>query len=182
MTLTPTVGLGQIITPEWGNEIRNRTNQVFATTTERDVAFPTPDVGQTCYVTAAKAEFTWDGTRWVGSHRAVGRAVSLLGATYDPTKPVWTVHSRAAVTSDASGNGTIDLTAAGITGVTGILNVQLQGIIFAGSGYFPQLAWVVTSSTLTSLAIRMFTVTGTPSGAGVVQITFAVTYQGNPPT
>ena len=45
MALTPTVATGQIITPTWGNEIRDRTIQVFANFAALKSGWTTPPDG-----------------------------------------------------------------------------------------------------------------------------------------
>jgi hypothetical protein len=60
MGLTPTVVSGELIQAAWGNEIRDRTVQVFATVAERDSLWPDAPAGAVC--------LTLDtGTLW---HRA----------------------------------------------------------------------------------------------------------------
>jgi len=67
MTKTVDVVAGQNTLAAWGNEIRDRTIQVFATTTERDSAYPIPNRGQCCYVASNDLNegfWTYDGTAW----------------------------------------------------------------------------------------------------------------------
>lgn len=47
----------------WGNAIRDRTLQIFASTALRDAAIPSPSVGQTCIITAGSAagEYVYSG-------------------------------------------------------------------------------------------------------------------------
>lgn len=47
----------------WGNAIRDRSNQVFATTAARDLAIPTPQVGQVCIITTGTGagEYVYSG-------------------------------------------------------------------------------------------------------------------------
>jgi hypothetical protein len=62
MTRTPDVADGTTITTTWGNEIRNRTIQVFATTAERD-AWIAPN-GAMCVVTANYYVYQRTGNGW----------------------------------------------------------------------------------------------------------------------
>lgn len=48
MAFTPNVVDGNVILAQWGNEVRDRTSQVFATAAERDAQWAAPPNGATC--------------------------------------------------------------------------------------------------------------------------------------
>jgi hypothetical protein len=57
---------------------------VFATTTARDTAIPSPTTGMTCFVTADKWTYQYNGTVWVAINNATGWTAytpSLSGVT-----------------------------------------------------------------------------------------------------
>jgi len=67
MTKTADVVAGNQIQVAWGNEIRDRTTQIVASTAERDSSFPTPFKGQTIYVASNDGQegfYIWNGFRW----------------------------------------------------------------------------------------------------------------------
>ena len=65
MAKTPDVVDGAIIQTAWGNEIRNRTVQVFATTAERDSQWPTAPSGSMSVTTDTGALWRKVGTAWL---------------------------------------------------------------------------------------------------------------------
>ena len=67
MSKTADVSGGTTILTAWGNEVRDRTVQVFASTAERDAAYPIPNRGQCCYIYSgdiAEGLYTFDGVAW----------------------------------------------------------------------------------------------------------------------
>lgn len=64
MTKTPDVVPMTGITSAWGNEIRNRTVQVFATASERDAQWPSPPPGAHCVTTDTGTRWAYIGGGW----------------------------------------------------------------------------------------------------------------------
>lgn len=108
MAFTPNVVDGNIILASWGNEIRDRTRQVFATPAERDAQWAAPPNGATC-VTLDKFDI-WD--RIAGVWKARPR-FGLVSASY---------------TTDAQGYATIPAAHFGLaTVIGGIADNQSPG-------------------------------------------------------
>jgi len=64
MALTPDVVSGTIIQSSWGNQIRDRTVQQFASIAERNV-WTAPPKGAMCVTTDTNAVWQYSGTAWV---------------------------------------------------------------------------------------------------------------------
>jgi hypothetical protein len=60
MALTPDVTAGTIIQSAWGNQIRDRTVQVFATVAERNALWPAPPRGAMCITVDTLALWIFD--------------------------------------------------------------------------------------------------------------------------
>src|SRR5690606_4687455 len=62
------VVLGETITTEWGNAIRDRTIQRYATVADRDSEHPNPALGDLAFIEADASHgvWFWNGTRWQG--------------------------------------------------------------------------------------------------------------------
>lgn len=84
MALTPNVVDGAIIQASWGNQIRDRSNQIFATTAERDQQWAAPPDGAVCQAPV--------GTWW---NRVAGVWVSMQGTLRQGTIPSGTVNPSA---------------------------------------------------------------------------------------
>jgi hypothetical protein len=87
MGLTPDVAAGELIQSAWGNEIRDRTVQHFATAAERDGWIGPPD-GAMAVTTDNNLLWQYNGTAWVafpsGPHTRVTNTVPS-GATSSTT-------------------------------------------------------------------------------------------------
>jgi hypothetical protein len=64
MTKTPDVVAGQKITSPWGNEIRDRTRQVFASNAERDAQWLSPPNGASCTVLDSNSDYYRQAGVW----------------------------------------------------------------------------------------------------------------------
>jgi hypothetical protein len=64
MTKTVDVAAGQKVASTWGNEIRTRTVQVFATVAERDAQWPAPPQGALCVTIDANVMWRAVATGW----------------------------------------------------------------------------------------------------------------------
>jgi hypothetical protein len=64
MAKTVDVAAGQKVASTWGNEVRDRTCQVFATAAERDAQWVTPPNGALCVCLDSGAVMTRRGGRW----------------------------------------------------------------------------------------------------------------------
>ncbi len=80
MAKTPDVVDGGIIQSSWGNEIRNRTIQVFASAAERASQWPTPPRGAISYLNDVGNLWVHNGTAW--GIFPVNDLVSSAGATF----------------------------------------------------------------------------------------------------
>ena len=78
MGLTPTVIDGAIIETAWGNEIRDRTFQVFASAAERDAQWLTPPNGAICITLDTNYWFIRTAAGWVrqNANSSVGGSLS----------------------------------------------------------------------------------------------------------
>jgi hypothetical protein len=66
MALTPNVIANAPILSTWGNEVRDRSVQVFATSAERASQWPAPPTGATSYLVATPGVlYVWNGGAWV---------------------------------------------------------------------------------------------------------------------
>jgi hypothetical protein len=67
MTKTVDVASGQSIASTWGNEIRNRTLQIFATSAERDAQFPVATQAEGAHCVTVDTDIVWQkvGSAWV---------------------------------------------------------------------------------------------------------------------
>jgi hypothetical protein len=83
MTLTNNVVDGQIINAAWGNNIRDRSFQRFATTAERDAQWPPATAGAGAMCITLDTYYAWvsNGTIW---RRPVGTV--LLSTTFQQTE------------------------------------------------------------------------------------------------
>lgn len=59
------VASGETIESAWGNQIRDRTVQRYATNAARDSAHPSPTEGDLCYVESTDRLLFHDGTTWI---------------------------------------------------------------------------------------------------------------------
>jgi len=66
MAFTPNVVAGDKITSAWGNEIRNRTVQVFATAAERASQWPAPPKGAHSFLSDTGMLYEYSGSAWGG--------------------------------------------------------------------------------------------------------------------
>jgi hypothetical protein len=66
MAFTPNVIAGDKITSAWGNEIRNRTVQVFATAAERAAQWPSPPKGAHSFLSDSGMLYQYSGSAWGG--------------------------------------------------------------------------------------------------------------------
>lgn len=91
MALTPNVVSNTPITSAWGNEIRDRTVQKFATAAERTAQWPAPPVGAvSTLATNPNTLYVWTGAAWVSGGGAPARIekqrtsghISLTTAAY----------------------------------------------------------------------------------------------------
>lgn len=65
MAQIPDVAPNTPIASTWGNQIRDRTVAVFATTAERAAAITAPKLGQLAYIDATDTVTIYNGTAWV---------------------------------------------------------------------------------------------------------------------
>jgi hypothetical protein len=82
MTLTANVVDGQIILASWGNTIRDRTIQRFATVAERDAQWPaaTAGSGAVCVTVDTGTECRSNGTVWAAAIPAVRSCEMAYGS------------------------------------------------------------------------------------------------------
>lgn len=115
-----TVATGGPVQKDWGNAIRDRALQVFADTTTRDAAIPSPLVGQLCYIGTTGLLLQYAGA--VDGWRA-------------PWNTDWGNVGAATATSTQSGITTItDLTSLTVT-FTAVANrrYKVWGTVFLGN-------------------------------------------------
>jgi len=111
MALTADVHPGDVIASPWGNEIRNRSLQAFASTAERDAQWPTAPNGSICLVVT--------GTDAVMYHRRAG-AWAALHVTAVLVDGAATVNGAATVAAALTVNQ---------PGGSGVVGIQAQAII-----------------------------------------------------
>lgn len=80
MGFTPNVVDGDIILASWGNQIRDRTVQVFATVGERDTQWPSPPEGAMCYVTATGSWYVRGASQWLPVIKSDANTFMWIGA------------------------------------------------------------------------------------------------------
>ena len=61
----PNVIGGEVITSEWGNDIRDRTVQRYATVAARTASIPTPTEGDLSYLQDSNLVYVYNGSAWV---------------------------------------------------------------------------------------------------------------------
>ena len=86
MAEIPNVVGGEIITDEWGNDIRDRTVQRYATVAARTAAHPSPIEGDLSYLQDSNTVDVYNGTAWVpvDSSSEVDGSIEVAG-------PLWGV-------------------------------------------------------------------------------------------
>ena len=182
MALIANVTPGNIIDANaWGNPIRDRTCQVFASVTERDQQWPTGSAPDGAVCLTRDTYTVWKnlaGTGWRPvAPSTTSRNVANIGTNYDPTKPLDLFTSRFTSTTDASGFFTLDLTAFSIPRTpVALLGVHLMCEASATYAYV-QMMVVQDQSTATSIRVRTFTVTGTAPATVNVQGSMSLLYQ-----
>jgi hypothetical protein len=125
MTKTVDVAAGQKIASTWGNEIRDRSVQVFATPTERDAQWPNPPRGAVCVTVDTDSAWEAIGSppHWaamraqVGAMTALGAATPVGGTELYACTGVYLFNSRAGANGIINGTCGIQLTA-GFAAVT----------------------------------------------------------------
>lgn len=60
----PDVVAGNTITVAWGNQIRSRTVQRYATAAARTASIPSPTEGDLSYLQDTNTVYVWDGSAW----------------------------------------------------------------------------------------------------------------------
>lgn len=66
-----TVGPGQEIASDWGNNVWNQSTQAFDSAADRSTQFPAPQPGAMTYLADVKRWESWDGSAWVTMARPV---------------------------------------------------------------------------------------------------------------
>lgn len=159
----PDVHSTDALDPAWGNAIRDRANQVFDTSTNRDAAITVPQVGQTCVLTtlSTAGEYCYvgavDGWRpnWNQGWGEVARTVDV---------------STQAVVADAAEH-TITAAATTFTAVANRLyRIRLEGSLTQTAATSVTLTLrVKDNTTLIEQSRSLF-----PVGAGTFPFAFAV--------
>lgn len=80
MAFTPNVVDGNVILAQWGNEVRDRTSQVFATAAERDAQWAAPPNGATCITLDTATQWR----RLAGAWTAVQPGTVVTSTTWGP--------------------------------------------------------------------------------------------------
>ena len=78
------VTIGEVVASQWGNEIRDRTIQRYATDADVTTQNPTPQVGDMAYVDATGHLQVYNGTAWVmgGGGTLTGQLVVNAGGFF----------------------------------------------------------------------------------------------------
>ena len=81
MAKTVDVAAGQKVASTWGNEVRDRTRQVFASVAERDAQWSAPPNGATCVTLDTGTTWNRLAGAWVG---VLADRASMVVVTTDP--------------------------------------------------------------------------------------------------
>lgn len=95
------VATPQVISPEWGNAIRDRTLQIFASAAARAAALPSPQVGQICFQTDTGTFLVYEGAV-VGWRRPWNMPWGKVARTVDNTTATFTDSSEHALSLAAT--------------------------------------------------------------------------------
>jgi hypothetical protein len=87
MAFTPNVVDGNIILAAWGNEIRDRSVQVFATVAERDAQWPAPPRGAVCVTLDTDTLWKRGAAAWVAIAGPAAWSPFTPTLTASPTNP-----------------------------------------------------------------------------------------------
>lgn len=79
MGLTANVVAGAPVLSTWGNEIRDRTVQPFASAAERSAQWPTPPEGATSYLRDLDVFQVYDGTVWRTPGKPYAQTIRIAG-------------------------------------------------------------------------------------------------------
>lgn len=152
MTRTPDVAPDQLIQSSWGNEIRNRSNQVFANYAEVKSGWTTPPEGATAVTLDDGRRYTRWSSRWYWQ-----------GIVLPGTPP-------GTVTTDANGIFNLVPTVAGVN-----LDVITGGILELGyAADMTAYAWGTSRYSAGVLSGRLFKTTATGSGTVAVAVNTVV--------
>ena len=143
MSLTPNVVANTPILSTWGNEVRDRSVQVFATAAERASQWPTPPKGATSWLNDTNTVHVYNGTAWVcvtpvaatvPANDTAGTSYAD-GATPGPTVSIFT-GTRALVNLSCNMNNSGGVSAVfmayAVTGATTIAPTDLESLGFVG--------------------------------------------------
>src|SRR5262245_21428185 len=160
MAKTPDVVSNTPITSAYGNHIRDRTVQVFASAAERDSQWPAPPDGATCYTVAEDLHYYGLGGAWV-EWQATGGVTGPTGVTGVTGVSGVGVTGPTGVTGVTGPMGVTGVTGPiGATGVTGPLGITGATGVSGVTG--------VTGPTGASVALRGAVADSTVLPAGAV--------------
>jgi hypothetical protein len=139
----PDVVSGQPVASNWGNDIRDRTIQRYADSTERDLLTPFPVAGDMAFLEDTGAVEVFDGVAW-DRLRPLSNTAGLVRTFWQTQIQVATTQGQVAILD-------VDISAAGITNWAKV-NVSVIG--FASNAQSTQRFWSVWGFSLTSLSLR----------------------------
>lgn len=159
MGLTPTVVDQALVEPAWGNELRDRSRQVFASVAERDSQWPAPPNGAACITLDTGTTWYRVAGAWVASYPPLGFVTSWNGpGSQDTNIPFaggpynrggWTMGQTITVPAGAAGiyQWTLDVALSTVgTASPNFATVNIGGIGHA-QGFVPGAAALTMAGT-----------------------------------
>lgn len=99
----------ELIESQWGNDIRDRTIQRYASAAARSASIPTPTAGDLSYLASTDGVYVWDGTAWV---------IMVPANSINPDRLVGTITSGFILTNGNTGSPTVTTTETSVLTVT----------------------------------------------------------------
>jgi hypothetical protein len=139
----PDVVAGEPVASSWGNAIRNRTAQRYASAAARDASIPVPTTGDLAVLEDTGDLTMFDGSTWQ-TYRELSNRTGLVRVFNLRTVSV-------AVTQGATAILDVDISDAGLTDLSKT-NINIVGS--AANAQSTQRFWTIWSVSLTDLSLR----------------------------
>ncbi|HZW73560.1 MAG TPA: hypothetical protein VFF43_08420 [Caldimonas sp.] len=165
--------LERVTSPDFQSYLQNQTVPTFTNVAQRDSVYTPvpPPTGALCVTTDTLTVWKWNGSAWKPATTRSAARQQVLG-TYDAAAPVNIYTAQIAATTDANGYVIVTPASIGMPVLTGVLNVIAQVV---NTPWY--CSWYQSSSSLTSLVVRVFAGGGAPIASQAATTNIVVWYQ-----